>query len=288
MLLSAIFAIGGFLAQADIPAKYLTPAPKPNQVVAKVDGVEIKASDVNDLLWQWRSQEAVADLISYQVIKNASVKENVSVTDAEVQKSVDEQMAQLTPAVLQGKPVDQYLMEQGFTTSRMWLRIKTELLLNKITLKDFKAADYIKVSTIVVRPLNTSTTALTDAAKKADAFYEMLGKGEPWDKVLNYSTTDQRTLDSKGLVGWRLISVFPEMVQTEMKALKAGGLTKPVQTSSGFQIFRIELFGKDAKGVDLAEAETIHISSNKNAVAQKIRTAAKVERIPQNSGAGGS
>lgn len=288
MLLSAIFVIGGFLAQADIPAKYVTPAPKPNQVVAKVDGVEIKASDVTDLLWQWRSQEAVADLVSYQVIKNAAAKEQVSVTEAEVQKSVDEQMAQFTPEVLQGKPLDQYLQEQGFTLSRMWLRIKTELLLNKIALKNFKPVEYIKVSTIVVRAASTSTAALTDAAKKADAYYEMLVKGEPWDKVLNYSTTDQRTLDSKGVVGWRLISAFPQIVQDEMKTLKAGSYTKPVQTNNGFQIFRIDALGKDAKGPDLAEAETIHISSNKNAIATKIRAAAKIERIPHNPGAPGS
>lgn len=280
MLVSAILAIGGFLVQADIPAKYLTPAPKPEQVVAKVDGVEIKAADVADLLWQWRSQEAVADLISYQVIKNAAAKEQVSVTDAEVQKALDEQLAQITPQVLQGKPLDQYLLEQGFTSSRLWLRLKTELLLNKITLKDFKPADYVKVSTIVVRPVSTSTGALTDAAKKADAYYEMLGKGEVWEKVLSYSTTDQRTLDSKGLVGWRLFTAFPQLVQDEMKSLKAGAITKPVQTTNGFQIFRIEMFGKDAKEGELADAETAHIGANKNAVANKIRSAAKIERMP--------
>lgn len=288
MLLSAIFVIGGFLAQSDIPAKYITAAPKPNQVVAKVDGVEIKASDVTDLLWQWRSQETLADIISYQVIKNASVKEQVTVTDAEVQKSVDEQMAQFTPEVLQGKPLDLYLQEQGFTMSRMWLRIKTELLLNKIALKNFKPVEYIKVSTIVVRAVSTSTAALTDAAKKADSYYEMLTKGEPWDKVLSYTTADQRTLDSKGLVGWRLISAFPQIVQDEMKTLSSGKYTKPVQTSNGFQIFRIDALGKDAKGQDLAEAETTHINSNKNAIATKIRAASKIDRFPQNSGAGGS
>ncbi len=280
MLVSAILAIGGFLVQADIPAKYLTPVPKSTQVVAKVDGVEIKASEVADLLWQWRSQEAVADLISYQVIKNAAVKEQVSVTDAEVQKALDEQLAQFTPQVLQGKSLDQYLLEQGFTSSRLWLRLKTELLLNKITLKDFKPADYVKVSTIVVRPESTSTAALTDAAKKADAYYEMLGKGEAWEKVLTYSTTDQRTLDSKGLVGWRLFTAFPQLVQDEMKTLKAGGITKPVQTNNGFQIFRIEMFGKDAKDGELTDAETAHIGANKNAVANRIRSAAKIERMP--------
>ncbi|HJP83502.1 MAG TPA: peptidylprolyl isomerase [Fimbriimonadaceae bacterium] len=281
MLLPAFFAIATFYIQSDIPGKYLVPAPKPTEVVAKVDGVEIKASDVQDLLWQWRGQEAVADMISYQVIKNAASKEAVSVPDAEVEKAMGEQLAQFTPEMLQGKTVDQYLLEQGFTKSRLWIRIRTELLLNKIVAKDFKPADYVKISTIVVRPESTSTKALTDAAKKADLFYDMLGKGDSWEKVLNLSTTDPRTLESKGLVGWRRMDAFPAIVQTEFKTLKAGQSTKPTQTSNGFQIFRIEAYGKDAKGKDLAEAEATHINANKTAVANKIRAAAKIERYPQ-------
>ncbi len=282
MLLSAIFAIGGFLLQADVPAKYAKPAPKPTQVVAKVDGVDIKASDVSDLLWEWRSQETLADIISYQVIKNAAVKQQVTTTDAEVQKFLDEQIAQLTPTLPAGKTVDQYLMEQGFTMSRMWLRVKTEVLLNKIALKDLKPLEYVKVSTIVVRPVSTSTTALTEAAKKADSFYEMLSKGEKWETVLGYSTSDPSTLESKGLVGWRLLSAFPELVQEEFKAQKLGAMTKPVQTNNGFQIFRIDGFGKDAKGKDLTDLENTHINSRKTTIANKIRSESKIERFSQN------
>jgi len=288
MVLSFLIAVASFLSQADVPAKYVKPAPKPADVVAKVDGVEIKASDVEDMLWQWRGHEALADLISYQVIKNAAAKEQVNVTEAEVQKALDDQLAQLTPEARQGKSLEQYLMEQGFTVSRLWIRIKTELLLNKIAAKDFKPAEYVKVSTIVVRPESTSTKALTDAAKKADLFYDMLSKGDGWDKVLNMSTVDPRTLESKGLVGWRRIDAFPKLVQDEFKTLKTGGLTKPTQTSNGFQIFKVDLFGKVAKGKELTDAESIHINSNKNAVANKIRAASKIEKFPQNSGPSGS
>lgn len=284
MLVSAFLAVMGFLAQSEIPAKYFTPAPQPNMVVAKVDGVEIKASDVTDLLWQWRGQEAVADLISYQVIKNAAVKEQVTVTEAEVQKTLDAQLAQFTPDVLQGKTVDQYLQEQGFTRSRIWIRIKTELLLNKIAAKDFVPAQYVKVSTIVVKPESTSTKALTDAAKKADLFYDKLTKGESWDVVLNLSSTDPQIQQTKGMVGWRRIDAFPALVQEDMKLLKSGGVTKPTQTQNGFQIFKVELFGKDASKVELVQAETVHIASNKGPVAKKIQSAAKIERFGQNSG----
>lgn len=282
MFLSLCLSIAAFSAQIDVPAKYLTPAPTANKVVAKVDGVDIKASDVEALLWQWRGQEATVDLISYQVIKNASVKEQVAIDDTEVQKALDAQLAQLTPDILQGKTVDEYLLTQGFTKSRLWIRIKTELLLNKIAAKDFKAEDYVKISTVMIKPENTSTKALTDAAKKMDVFYDMLKKGDEWEKVLSLSTSDQSTLAAKGLVGWRRVDALPAMVRQELATLKNGDVTKPVQTQNGFQIFRIEMLGKDAKGEDLLSAEGIHIASNKNAVAKRIHSAAKIEKLSQN------
>jgi parvulin-like peptidyl-prolyl isomerase len=291
MFLSVILALASLLPQfkSDVPAKYLVPAPKSTDVVAKVDGVEIRASEVEGLLWEWRAQEVAADLISYQVIKNAAVKEGVTATEAEVQKALDDQLAQFTPAVLQGKTLDQYLIENGFTRSRLWLRLRTEVLLNKIAAKDFKSDEYVKISTIVVRPVSTSTQALTDAAKKADLFYDMLTtKKESWEKVLNMSTTDPRTQESKGLVGWRRIDAFPALVQEEFKTLKSGGITKPTTTANGIQIFRIELLGKNAKAQDLSDAEAVHVGSNKATVANRIRSEAKIERFPQNSKAGGS
>lgn len=282
MFLSLCLSIVALAAQIDVPAKYLVPAPNPSKVIAKVDGVEIKASDVEALLWEWRGQEATADLISYQVIKNAAKKEQVDVPDEVVQKELDRQLSLFTADVLQGKTVDEYLMTQGFTRSRLWIRIKTELLLNKIAAKDFKAAEYIKISTIIVKPDSTSTAALTNAAKKADAFYEMLKKGDAWEKVLSLSTSDLQTLNAKGLVGWRKADALPPNVLQEVATLKAGGITKPVQTQNGFQIFRIEMFGKEAKGDDLLAAEGIHAASNKVAIARKIQAAAKIEKFPQN------
>ena len=287
MFLSTIFVVAALFAQkGEIPDKYLLPAPASDKVVARVDGVSIKASEVEALLWEWRGQEALADLISFRMMKNAAEKMKITVSDVDVQKELDTQISQISPAATGGKPVDVYLLEQGFTKSRLWLRIKTELLLNKMASKDFAAADYVKVSTIVVRPESTSTAAMAAAAKKADVFYDMLNKGESWDKVLRLSTIDERTVESKGLVGWRRIEAFPFEIQQEFLKAKAGGFTKPKQTNNGFQIFRLEMLGKDAKDQDLADAETIHIQSTKPTIASKIRTESKVERFLQNSGGG--
>lgn len=283
MNLSAICIFVAFTLQnADIPSKYLTPAPAKDKVLAKVDGVEIKAGDVESLLWEWRGQEVVADLVSYQMMKNAASKAKVSVADKEVDDALEQQLAAITPQMTGGKPRDQYLLDQGFTKSRLWMRLKTELLLNKIAALDFKPDEYIKISTIIVKAESTSTASATAAAKKADLFYDKLIKGASWESVLQLSTTDVRTLDANGLVGWRKIEAFPEEVRLEMAKSKAGGYTKPALTANGFQIFRIEMYGRDAKGKDLQDAIDIHVASVRASVLQKIRSESKVERITQN------
>jgi len=285
MLLSAVFVFASFIQQLnDVPAKYLIPGPTSDKVIAKVDGVAIKASELESLLWEWRGQEALADLISYQIIKAAAAKDKVLVPDAEVEAALKDQLAQFNPAALNGKTVDQYLLDQGFTKSRLWLRVKTELLLNKMALKDFKPAEYVKVSTILVKTTGPSPKELADASKKADVFYDMLSKGDDWMRVLQLSTQDPRTVESKGLVGWRKLEAFPFEVQQQFAALKAGGITKPKQTSNGFQIFKLEMAGADAKGADRTEMENIHVQSTKPALASKIRSSAKIERFLQNSG----
>lgn len=266
-----------------VPAKYLATAPAKDKVLAKVNGAPITAGDVEDFLWQWRGQEATSDLIGMKVMMAAAAKAKVTVTDKEIEDAMQTQIANLTPQVTKGLSPDDFMLSMGFTRSRSWIRIKTELLLNKLAALDFKPAQYIKVSTIVIKPEGPTTAALSNAAKKADLFYDKLIKGESWESVLQLSSTIQGVIDSKGSVGWRTIDAFPQEVRSEFNQVKVGGYTKPVQTQNGFQIFRIDMFGKDAKEADLKEAVDIHVLSNRPATLQKVQSENKVERFPQNS-----
>ena len=289
MNLPALIVFVSFAIQnADIPAKYQVKAPSRDTPIAKVDGVVVKASEVEDLLWEWRGREALADIISYKMIKAAADKAKVSVTDEDVDNAMAEQMTQLTPNVTGGKKPEDYLLDQGFTKSRLFLRVKTDLLLNQLAAVGFKADEYVKISTIIVKPDSISSSSLTAAIRKADLFYEKLTKGDSWESVLALSTTDERTLKAKGIVGWRRMDAFPKEVRDLFPTLKTGGYTKPVQTQNGIQIFKIDMWGKDATGDDREEAREIHAQSNKSQILQKIRDEVKVERLWQNSGASGS
>ncbi|MFN8220544.1 MAG: peptidylprolyl isomerase [Fimbriimonadales bacterium] len=131
---------------------------------------------------------------------------------------------------------------------------------------------------MIVRPKNEQTVALAEAIKRADDLYARLQKGESWDKVLQDTTNEPETLKSAGLLGWRQISAFPEVVRTEMTGLGVGKVTKPAQTVNGFQIFRIEAFGKDAKPEEMESVKDLYLSQARPEVFNKLRSAAKIER----------
>ena len=111
------------------------------------------------------------------------------------------------------------------------------------------------------------------------AAYNELLKGKEWDKVLAEVVVDPNIISNKGQIGWRLYSVFPAIVQAEMKKLKVGGLTKPVQTQYGYQIFRVDGFGKDALATELGTLKEQYVTGNQEAFVQDLRKKAKIERF---------
>lgn len=260
----------------DLPAKYQTPAPKPGDVVATVNGKPILASDIESLLWEWRGTDVTEDLISYSMVAQDAAKKGVVVSDAEVDKTVDSEMAALLKARPDGA---EYMKSQGFTRSRLFLRLKAKLLMDKILEKDFHPEQYVKVSTILVKSPGTDAAAVSAAIAKVQSAYDRLQKGEKWDDVLAATTSEQQAIKIKGLLGWRERSAFPETTQKEMSTLAVGGITKPAQTQVGIQLFRIEANGADAKGDDLASLKNLYLNVARQQYVDKLRAESKIERL---------
>lgn len=282
-LISALMFLQG--PAQDLPEKYRVKAPAPTTVVARVNGVEIKASDVEDLLWQWRGLDALQDLISYEVVRAEAARQNLDVSPKQTETEIDQYLKQMQSQVPAGKTLDEALLEGGFTRSRLYYRFRTEDLLTKLVEASYKPDRMVKISTLVFRPADEQTSSLSDAIKKADATYKSLETGKKWDDVLAMNTSDPNVLKSKGLVGWRLMDVFPASVQKEMATLKPGAVTHPAQTENGIQIFRIEAVGKGANQTEQAEMKNAYMTASRRPLLDKIRKDSKIERLfPSPSG----
>ncbi len=254
--------------------------PPLTKVMATVDGVSITAGEVEGFLWDWRANDVVTDLISHQQILAYAKKHNVSVTEADVQKSFDVELAKIRKSMPPDQDPDTAMRNAGVTKSRLYLLVRRNLLLDKLVAQDFKQENFVSVSTLIVKPRTDSATDVAEAIRKAGVAYDRAKKGDKWADIVNSATDDPNLQRNGGLLGWRQLSAFPVTVQQEIVTLKMNEVTKPVQTSFGIQMFLVQGLGKDLTGQALADLKKQYSDASKSLLLQQIRTSSKVTRNP--------
>jgi hypothetical protein len=272
LLLALAFVTQG--AASDIPSNLVPTKPEPTKILATVNGEPIRASDVEALLWEWRAQDVLEDVILYRLVKQEANKAGAKVEDAAVEKRLSEFMGELKAGLRPGQTVEELLQFEGSAPSRLYLRLKTEMLLQALATKSFDPNEFVNVSTIIYKPDSERTESVAAAIKRAEEAYEKLSAGGNWEETLAASTQNENALRSKGNIGWRQLSAFPTSVQPELRSAKVGGLTKPVQTVNGIQIFRVEAKGVDAKDQELTDLKNLY----GRALLEQLRSQAKIDR----------
>jgi len=264
---------------AQVPSAAAPASPNPEQVVARINGEEIKAKDIEAYLWDWRGSEVTNDYITYRLIQTEAKKLSVQVAPEEVEKSFTTQMEAMKANLQPGQELDSAMRQQGFPRSRLYLRVHTDLLLNQIVLKQFKQEDYVRVSTIAFHPKSEAATDLTAAIGRAQAAYQRLQKGADWNKEVAASDDDDTLKQNKGLLGWRLRRLFPANTQSELESAPVGTLAKPTQAAGAIQVFRVEGHGKDVKGSELESLKQAYLVTGRQDVIERLRKEAKIERL---------
>jgi foldase protein PrsA len=265
-------------AQVKLPTNHQVGPPKSTQAIGKVNGKTITAAEIEPFLWEWYGKAAAQDAMAYVVISQEAQRRQLTVNDAEVEKQIDIEIAamQKDPSATQSQTAD-VLSRQGFTRSRLYLRVKENMLLDKIILADFDKHKFVKVSTILVRTSGADAGQLAAAIKKCQDAYDQLKSGQDWDKVLASTTTDQKLLSRKGALGWREVTVFPESVQKEITTLAVGGYTHPAQTSFGIQLFRVDAHGVDAKNDEIQSLKSLYLREVRPKVVSDMKARANAQ-----------
>ena len=250
------------------------PVPDPAKVLAKVNGSAITAADLESYLWDWRSGEVLQDLISLKSVEAVAALEGVSATDAEVTARMDKEMAQFGA----NASALQRLRDQGFPPSRIRLRIESEVLLEKIILKDFKPEEWVRVSSIAVVPPNQMTLSWGSAIKKTETAYARLKNGVGWDRVSADFGTGAMASQ------WQQLEALPAglgpVILAAAKTMPANSILPPRQVAQGVRIFRVEMWGGKVSPADLETLQTQFINQNRDAALAKVRSEAKVDRTP--------
>jgi foldase protein PrsA len=260
-----------------LPQKHLSPKPAPDAVLATVGGSPIRGSDIEALLWDWRGYEALQDAITYRTLADEAKRKGIEVSDADVEAELARQLERVKQQLQPGQTVEQVLQEQGFPKSRLFLRIKSEQMLDRLVEASFDPKNFVKVSTILIRAKSEQATDLAEALRRAEEAYAALRNGEAWNDVLGRFSSDPGILQTGGLLGWRELSAFPPTVQQELAALAAGGVTKPAQTQNGIQIFRVETKGEKAEGAVRQELRDAYLAGTRPRFMEELRKRTGVE-----------
>lgn len=253
--------------------------PAPDRVIAKVDGVSIKAEDLAPYLWDWGGQSALDELIETNLVIAEAKRKGIELSDEELTKLVDTQLEPIRSTLPAGTTLSDAMFQRGRPLSLFATRLKKQVLLDRLFEKEFTTEGMLKISTIVFPIKSSLLSDLQLAVNQAQKAYDTLKKGTPWDKVITLMVEDPTIKETKGLLGWRNVSALPPTAAAEIKALPAKGVTKPVQTENGIQIFRVELKPKDASKKELDDLRASLTPGGRGQILTRIKSAAKVEKI---------
>jgi hypothetical protein len=261
------------------PAGLLVPKPAPDQVIARLGTTALRARDLEPYLWDWMSRSIVQEIANVVLIDQEAQRLGVTVPAAAIEALVREREETFAKQLPAGTDVQAAMRDRQVSRSRLYLSARAELLSRRVIEASFRPGDYAKVSTLVVRPASQFTGDVQAALVKADAAYERLKKGEAWATVLKEVVTDEAARRNDGFLGWRPLAAFPEAIRPELAKLPAGGVTRPVQTAYGIQIFRVMTPGGQAKGEDLTELRNQVVGGGREALLARLRQEHKVEIV---------
>ncbi|HZH98335.1 MAG TPA: peptidylprolyl isomerase [Fimbriimonadaceae bacterium] len=275
LLQPLLIALALVQGASDVPANLVPAKPDPGKVLVKVNGEEVKASDIEALLWEWSANDVLEDLILYRTVKQEAEKRAVRVEEIAVQQRLAEFLEELKRGLQPGQTLEGLLQRENSAPSRLFIRLKTEMLLQALATKTFTPDQFVKVSTIIFKPDSDRSESVAGAIKKAQDAYDKLVAGTRFEEILAQSTQNEDAIRARGQIGWRQLSAFPSTIQPDLQAAKAGSYTKPVQTVNGIQIFRVDMKGAEAKDDELTQLKTLY----GRAYLERLKSEAKVERV---------
>jgi len=253
--------------------------PAPSKPMAMVNNQPITAGEVENYLWDWKSDEVVQTLINFRIVDIEAKRLGITITPQELQTQIDQALEQTKRSHPNELNPWKVLGTQGYPESRVRLTLKNILLLNKITERDFKPNDFVDISMIMVKPKTASAEDTAAAQKAAQDYYDKIQKGAQWSVVLASSTTDANAVKEDGRLGLRALSLFPPAASAELLKLKPGQITHPVQTQVGIQIFKLNRLGSTASPAELDRVKQEFVQQHEKDVLTKLRNAAKIVTI---------
>jgi foldase protein PrsA len=237
--------------------------PKPAKGQPKVTDQQLKdqcQQEYNSL-----RDQVMQLLTSFQWIEGEAKEQGITVTDAEVKKSFQQQKKQSFP-----KEADyqKFLKNYNQTEGDILQRVKLDLLSNKLRDKIVKGKDkvtdaqiqdfYNKNKSRFAQPERRDLRiVLTKTAAKAGQAKAALNKGQSWAVVAKKYSIDQASKAQGGKLPAQAKGTLEKSLDDAVFKAKKGQISGPVKTQFGYYVFTVEKITKATQQTLEQAKETI-------------------------------
>jgi foldase protein PrsA len=221
----------------------LSPKPAKGQPKVTDDALTKQCKSEYDAL----RNQTVGLLVSYKWIEGEAEAQKVSVTDADIKKSFDEQKKQNFP---KDADYQKFLKESGQSQEDIMLRVKLDLLSQKIRDKVIKGKE--KVSDAEIKAFYDKNKdrftqpetrdlqiVLAKTEAKANEAKAALEGGQSWAKVVKQYSVDQASKANDGKLPAQAKGTLEKALDEGVFAADKGKIMGPVKTAFGWYVFRV-------------------------------------------------
>lgn len=274
--------------QLSLPDAHMQRVPRPEEIVATVNGRTITASEVEKLLWDWGGYPYVQQVIGMTMIEEEAKKLGVVVNDDEIRDEVEKRLSPYRASVPEGRTFEQHLRSMGQPYSFVWVQVRQEMLVDRIAMKDFDPGALRKISHIVIKPKDFSEQAREDAKTRAKEVIAWAKGGETWATLVDKYSEDVATKPLNGNLGWVAPEDLTQAMKEAVMAAKSGEVLGPFESAMGIVVILVENAGPPPAN-ELEAAKNIFLQRSRDRLQQRLRNEYRYENklMPTIKGNGG-
>lgn len=229
------------------------------EVVAKVNDIEITKDEFYDELVTQSGDEVLNALISEKIIEAEIKKQNIVISDEEMQTELDE----MTEYYGGEEEMNNALAYYGYSIDDMKKNIKINLQLEKvleplITITDEEMETYFtanKASLDQAEEVKASHILVETKEKAEEVIAKLDGGGDFAELAKEYSTDSSNSATGGDLGYFGKGEMVPEFDEAVF-SMAIDEISEPVETSYGFHIIKV-VDHKEAKVATLEESKEL-------------------------------
>jgi len=248
----ALAGAASLLAGCGEPSPDPSPSPPPDEVVARVNGAPITASQLERAVavegflgGEKTDDEVLEDLVGEELVAQEAARRGLEVSDSAVEARFDE----VAESVGGRDELAGRLKEAGLDEADLRATLRTVLtgeLLQDELFSEVKATRaqarrlYDEERDVFTEP---AAVRLGDIAVRtepiAESVLRRIEEGQSFGSAARQFSADPELQASEGMLGWVTLDSIPEPAREVVAGLRAGELSRPVEVGPLWHLFKV-------------------------------------------------